>query len=97
MTPTEQFPDVVYANRVFGAVQVRQHTRQLAAELGFPESILGPAPIPPPPGGVRVWTDPRRDRELAELRREWMAAERLGAAIELPDMHSHLLAVGVVA
>jgi hypothetical protein len=96
MTPTEQFTDVVYANRVFGAVCVRQRTRQLVAELGFPESILGPAPIPPPPPLAHdtVWADPDGERELAELRRQWLAGERLRLMLAPPDTHSHLRVLG---
>lgn len=93
MTPTEQFPDVMYANRVFGAIEVRQHTRRLAADLGIPESVLGPVPMPIPPvsGPVTVARDIDWEREVGELHASWVygLATDARAAIELPDGHSH--------
>lgn len=95
MTPTEQFSDVMYANRVFGAIEVRQHTRQLAAELGFPESVLGPVPqvLPPTPPRIEVRTEAERERS----RLDWLIAERARAriAIALPDAHHHFVVTSV--
>jgi hypothetical protein len=94
MTPTEQFTDVMYANRVFGAIEVRQHTRQLAAELGIPESVLGapPIPAPPVPSPITVVRDIDWDREVGEMRASWTHGLLIDdrVAIGLPDGHSHL-------
>jgi hypothetical protein len=61
MTESE-YRAVIYAERAFGMIQVRQHFRQLAADLGLPADCMEPPPKPRKPR----WTDDAAwDKDLA--------------------------------
>jgi hypothetical protein len=78
MTET-QYQAVLYAERIFGRIQVRSHTRKLAVDLGLPADCMEA------PAG-RPWP-----RMVAQIR----AAHRIGFGIMPPDAYVNVTAVTV--
>lgn len=76
MTP-EQYAAAIIANRLFGRLQVRQHSRKLATEYGFPEQILDPPPRRDP-RDVSFFDD------ATAIRRDWLLGHYAAAQVMDP-------------
>jgi hypothetical protein len=64
----DKYQAVIIAERAFGKIQVRQHSRKLARDLGLPADCMEP-PTRRSPGRPR-WIDDRLDRFDQETKRQ---------------------------
>lgn len=74
MTESE-YQDAVRVERLFGLMQVRWHTRKLAADLGLPVDCMEPPKDPQP--RLPRWFDDRLDADAAEDAAEEIRAARV--------------------